>query len=83
MLGRAVDGKAGQDILRDTAHEIRGNLPDRLRFHRFGRGVIRFEQQGDVLMLLKLDRLQRAKDAVLVDSLQVLRHRESQCSCDP
>ena len=69
MVGRAVGGDAVQHILRDIAHKIRGDVPDRLLLpgtaHDFGG----FQYSGNFLMLLKPYWLKRAKNAVLIDGL--------------
>jgi hypothetical protein len=69
MLGGAVRGHSAQLILRDVARQIGGDLSDR-PFLRGLRGGLQHE--GDLLMLFEPHRLQWAKDALLVDGLQVL-----------
>ena len=70
---------AAQDILLDITHKICGDLPDRLHLRRAPHALGGLKYQRDLLMFLDPDRLQRAKNAVLIDGFQVLRDSEARC----
>jgi hypothetical protein len=72
MLGRAIHGDAVQRLLRNVADEILGDFPDRLLFRSTALVLCGFKHQCDLLVLLEPYRLNRAKDAVLIDSFLVL-----------